>query len=79
MRPKPGEQDGVVAVSFVTVDWCLGVSWICCRLASVRVGTHVQPVLGENYMYSRVLGHVQLLIRLHFHGVVLPDFYLTLV
>ena len=30
-------------------------------------------------MYSLVLGHVQLLIRLHFHRVVLPDFYLPLV
>jgi hypothetical protein len=34
---------------------------------------------SENYMYSRVLGHVQLLIRLLFHRIVLPFFYLPLV
>ena len=28
------------------------------RLAAIRVGTGVQPLQGENYMYSRVLGHV---------------------
>ena len=44
-----------------------------------RVGTSAQPLQGENYSYSCVLGHVQLLIRLHFHIVVLPDFYLHLV
>ena len=40
---------------------------------AARVGTGVQPLLGENYMYSRVLGHVQLLIRSHFHRVVKPS------
>ena len=43
------------------------------------MGTGVQLLQGENYMYSRVLGHVQLLIWLHFYRVVLPDFYLPLV
>ena len=28
------------------------------RLAAIRVGTGVQPLQGENYTYSRVLGHV---------------------
>ena len=51
----------------------------CHRLVSGRVGTCVQPVQGENYTYSRVLSHVQLLIQLHFHRVVLPDFYIPLV
>ena len=27
-------------------------------LAAIRVGTGVQPLPGENYTYSRVLGHV---------------------
>ena len=43
------------------------------------MGTGVQPLQGENYTYSHVLGHVQPLIRLHFHRVVLLDFYLPLV
>ena len=30
-----------------------------------RVGTGVQPLQGENYVYSRVLGHVQLWIWHH--------------
>ena len=69
-HPNLGEQDGAVAVSFVMVDRCLGVSQSCYRLASGRVGTGVQPLQGENNTYSRVLGHVQLLIWLHFHRVV---------
>ena len=50
---------------------------LCLKMATVvfaaRVGTGVQPLQGENYMYSRVLGHVHLLIRLHFHRVVNPS------
>jgi len=61
----------VVDISFVTVDWFLGVSRLTDWLASGRVGTGVQPLQGENYMYSRVLSLVQLLIRLHFYRVVL--------
>ena len=37
------------------------------RLAA-REGTGVQPLQGENYTYSRVLGHVQLLIWHHTVG-----------
>ena len=32
---------------------------------AARVGTSVQPLQGENYTYSRVLGHVQLWIWHH--------------
>ena len=57
---------------------------LCLKMATAvfaaRVGTGVQPLQGENYTYSRVLGHVQLFIRLHFHRVVNPSiFYLPLV
>ena len=40
---------------------------------AARVGTGVQPLQGENYTYIRILGHVQLLIRPHFHRVVNPS------
>ena len=47
---------------------------LCLKMATaifaVRVGTGVQPLQGENYTYNHVLGHVQLLIRSHFHRVV---------
>ena len=70
----------VVDVSFVIVDRFLGVSRLTDWLASGRVGTGVQPLQGENYTYSRILDHVQFLIRLHFHRVVLLDIlYLPLV
>ena len=37
------------------------------------MGTGVQPLQGENYTYSHVLSHVQLLIRPHFHRVLNPS------
>ena len=40
---------------------------------AARVGTGVQPLQGEKYTYSRVLGHVQLMIRPHFHRLVNPS------
>ena len=50
---------------------------LCLKMATAvfaaRVGTGVQPLHGENYTYSRVLDHVQLLIRPHFHRVVNPS------
>ena len=50
---------------------------LCLKMATAvfaaRVGTGVQPLQGENYTYSRVLGHIQLLIRPHFHRVVNPS------
>ena len=63
-------QDGTVMVreSWLWAVSQLGRSWL-----AARVGTGVQPLQGENYMYSRVLGHVQLLIRPHFHRVVNPS------
>jgi hypothetical protein len=42
---------------FVLVDQCLDVQLADPRLASIRVGPGVQPLQGENYMYSRVLDH----------------------
>ena len=60
------EQDGAVAVSFV--DWCLRVCRPTGRLATGRVATGVQPLLGENYTYSRILDHVQLWIWHHTVG-----------
>ena len=59
-RNSNREQIGAVAVSFgIGASEAVGVA---CRLDSGRVGTGVQPLQGENYMYSRVLGHVQLWI-----------------
>jgi len=74
--PNPGVQDGAVAVSFVR---CLGVSWSTDRLVSWRVGSGVQPLQGENYTYSRVLGHVHPYFFVTSSSLVLPDFYLPLV
>ena len=62
-RTPNREKDGVVAASFV--DRCLRVSRSTDRRATGRVGTGVQPLQGENYTYSRVLGHVQLWIWHH--------------
>jgi hypothetical protein len=67
-----------VAASF-TVDQCLIVQLGCSWLAPIRVGPNVQPLQGENYTYSHILGHVQLLIQFHFHRLVLLIFYLPLV
>ena len=67
MYPTPGMQDGTV---MVTESWLWAVSQSVDPRPAARVGTGVQPLQGENYMYSRVFGHVQLLIRLHFHRVV---------
>jgi hypothetical protein len=55
----PGKLDGAVAPSLVLVDRCLVVQLADLRLALIRVGPGVQPLLGENYTYSRVLGHGQ--------------------
>ena len=57
-RPNPGKQDGAMAASLVLsrpVSRCQSAGL---RLAAIRVGTGVQPLQGENYTYSRVLGHV---------------------
>jgi len=76
MYPTPGKQDGTV---MARESWLWVASQSVSSRLAARVGTCVQPLQGENYMYSRVLGHVQLLIRLHFHSLVLLDFYLPLV
>jgi hypothetical protein len=56
------------------VDQCLvvqlGRSW----MASIRVGPGVQLVQGENYAYSRVLGHGQPYFSIALIRVVLPEF-----
>jgi len=70
MYPTPGMQDGTV---MVRESWLWAVSQSVDPRLAARVGTGVQPLQGENYTYSRVLGHVQLLIRPHFHRVVNPS------
>jgi hypothetical protein len=55
----PVKPDGVVAPSPVLVDRCFVAQSANPRLASIRVGPGVQPLQGENYMYSRILGHGQ--------------------
>jgi hypothetical protein len=70
MYPTPGMQDGTV---MVRESWLWAVSQPVSSRLAARVGTGVQPLQGENYTYSRVLGHVQLLIRPHFHRVVNPS------
>ena len=65
-----------MAVSFVR---CLGVSRSTDQLVSWRVGSGVQPLQSENYMYSRVLGHVHPYSSVTSSSLVLPDFYLPLV
>ena len=70
MYPTLGMQDGTV---MVRESWLWAVSQPVSSRLAARVGTGVQPLQGENYMYSRVLGQVQLLIRLHFHRVVNPS------
>ena len=67
MYPTPGMQDGIV---MVRESWLWAVSQLGRSRLAARVGTGVQPLQGENYTYSRVLSHVHLLIRLHFHRVV---------
>ena len=70
MYPTLGMQDGTV---MVRESWLWAVSQSVDPRLAARVGTSVQTLQGENYTYSRVLGHVQLLIRLHFHRVVNPS------
>ena len=78
MHPNLGESDGVVAVSFVLsrpVLWDQSSrSW----LASGRVGTGAQPLQGENYTYSRVLGHVHSYSSVTSSSLVCLDFSTSL-
>jgi hypothetical protein len=53
----PEKPDGAVAPSPVSVDRCFVAQSADPRLASIRVGPGVQPLQGENYMYSHVLDH----------------------
>jgi hypothetical protein len=53
----PGKSDGVVAPSPVSVDRCFVAELANLRLVLIRVGPGVQPLQGENYTYSHVLGH----------------------
>ena len=58
-RPNPGKQDGAMAASSCSQQTGASESvGVVCWLATGRVGTGVQPLQGENYTYSRVLGHV---------------------
>ena len=70
MYPTPGMQDDTV---MVRESWLWAVSQLGRSRLAARVGTGVQPLQGENYTYSRILSHVQLLIRPHFHRVVNPS------
>ena len=70
MYPTPGMQDGTV---IARESWLWDVSQLGRSRLAARVGIGVQPLQGEDYAYSRVLGHVQLLIRPHFHRVVNPS------
>jgi hypothetical protein len=54
-----GKPDGAVAPSPILVYRCLVAQSTDPRLASIRVGSGVQPLQGENYTYSSVLGHGQ--------------------
>jgi hypothetical protein len=54
-----GKLDGAVTPSPVSVDRCLVAQSADPQLASIRVVPGVQPLQGENYTYSRVLGHGQ--------------------
>ena len=65
MYPTPGMQDGTV---MVRESWLWAVSQSVDPQLAARVGTGVQPLQGENYTYSRVLGHVQLWIWHHTVG-----------
>ena len=72
----PDRESRMVAVAVSLVIGASGLVGVVCRLASGRVGTGVQPLQGENYTYSCVLGHVQLWIWLHIVGrstyIILP-------
>ena len=57
MYPTPGMQDGTV---MVRESWLWAVSQSVDPRLAARVGTGVQLLHGKNYIYSRVLGHVQL-------------------
>jgi hypothetical protein len=54
-----GKPDGAVAPSSVSVDRRFVSQSADLRQVSIRVGPGVQPLQGENYMYSRILGHGQ--------------------
>jgi hypothetical protein len=62
MATSCGKLDGAVAPSPISVDQCLVIQLADPRLASIRVGSGVQPLQGENYTYSRVLDHGQPLL-----------------
>jgi hypothetical protein len=53
----PGNPDGAVAPSSISVDRCFVAQSADPWLASLRVGLGVQPQQGENCTYSRVIGH----------------------
>jgi hypothetical protein len=63
----------------ISVDQCLIIQLAYYQLALIQVGLGVQPLQGENYTYSRVLGHGQPYFSITLIRVLLPDFYLRLV
>ena len=76
MSLTPGMQDGTV---IARESWLWGVSQSVDPRIAARVGTGVQPLQSEIYMYSRVLDHVHSYSSVTSSRVVNPDFYLPLV
>ena len=62
----------------VRESWLWAVSQLGRSRLAARVGTGVQPLQGEIYMYSRVLGHVHPHSSVTSSSLVLLDFYLPL-
>jgi hypothetical protein len=54
-----GKPDGAMAPSSISVDRCFVSQSTNLRLVLIRVGPGVQPLQGENYTYSCILGHGQ--------------------
>ena len=63
----------------VRESWLWAVSQLGRSRLAARVGIGVQPLQGEIYTYSRVLGHVHSYSSVISSRVVNPDFYLPLV
>ena len=71
MYPTPGMQDGT---DMVRESWLWAVSQSVDPWLAARVGTGVQPLQGEIYMYSRVFGHIHSYSSVTSSSVVNPDF-----
>ena len=83
MHPNLEGQDGAVAVSLAirsaSVGRCLGDSWSSLPTRFGASGYRCTTLQGENYTYSRVLGHVHSYSSVSSSRVENPNFYLPLV